>query len=139
MYILTLIFFFLLQTKVSVKRINDFMNADEINPQNVQANPNEKYSMVIENGSFSWAKDGTPFLQNIDIKLKKGFLVAVVGPVGAGKSSLLSACLGEMKKVYGHVFVDGSVAYVPQQAWMQNSTFKENITFGNPSKFKVGN
>lgn len=115
------------------------MNSEEVNLQNVKENPNDKFSIVIENGTFSWNKDGAPFLKNVDMKLKKGFLIAVVGPVGAGKSSLISAFLGEMKKVYGHVFVDGSVAYVPQQAWIQNTTLKENITFGNPSKFKVDN
>ena len=62
--------------------------------------------------------------------MKPGQLVAVVGQVGAGKSSLIQALLGEMEKHGGHVSLQGSVAYVPQQAWIQNATLKENILFG---------
>ena len=55
----------------------------------------------------------------------------VIGKVGSGKSSLLSALLGEMHKFNGTINVNGSVAYVPQQAWIQNATLKNNILFGN--------
>ena len=60
-----------------------------------------------------------------------------MGTVGTGKSSLLSAVLGDMYKVSGSVTVNGSIAYVPQTAWIINSTVRENILFGKPfnSKF----
>ena len=48
----------------------------------------------------------------------------VVGSVGAGKSSLLSGFLGEMYKFNGNINVYGSIAYVPQQAWIQNATVR---------------
>lgn len=54
----------------------------------------------------------------------------MVGRVGSGKSSLLSAVLGEMTKVDGHVTVRGSIAYCSQSPWIMNGTVKENITFG---------
>lgn len=55
----------------------------------------------------------------------------VLGKVGSGKSSLLSGLLGEMHKLNeGHVNVNGSTAYVPQQAWIQNATLRDNILFG---------
>ena len=57
-------------------------------------------------------------------------LVAVVGTVGSGKSSLLSALLGDMIRVRGEANIKGKIAYVPQQAWMQNATLKNNILFG---------
>ena len=57
-------------------------------------------------------------------KVSKGELVAVVGSVGTGKSSLLSALLGEMELVGGGINTQGTVAYVPQQAWMQNATLR---------------
>ena len=57
-------------------------------------------------------------------------MTAIVGTVGSGKSSLVSAMLGEMEKRSGRVNLVGSMAYVPQQAWMQNATVKENILFG---------
>ena len=56
--------------------------------------------------------------------------MAVVGHVGSGKSSLISAMLGEMNVVSGSINTTGKIAYVPQQAWMQNETLKNNITFG---------
>ncbi|KAG9466611.1 hypothetical protein GDO78_016360, partial [Eleutherodactylus coqui] len=68
----------------------------------------------------------------INLDLKEGHLVAVVGGVGSGKSSLVSAMLGEMDHVKGHINIKGSVAYVPQQAWIQNATLKDNILFGAP-------
>lgn len=56
----------------------------------------------------------------------------VVGSVGSGKSSMLSGLLGEMYKLnMGRINVNGSVAYVPQLAWIQNETVKNNILFGS--------
>lgn len=64
------------------------------------------------------------------MRIEKSSLVAVVGSVGSGKSSLVSAFLGEMDKVSGKVNTCGSMAYVSQQAWIQNATLQDNITFG---------
>lgn len=55
-----------------------------------------------------------------------------MGPVGCGKSSLMSALLGDMEKMQGSVTVTGSVAYVPQQAWIQNATLRDNVLFHQP-------
>lgn len=85
--------------------------------------------LVIENGRFSWGSD-EPVLHNINISIPSGSLVAVVGSVGSGKSSLLSAFLGEMEKLSGRVNTYGSIAYVSQQAWIQNATLENNILFG---------
>ena len=65
------------------------------------------------------------------------FQVAVVGTVGSGKSSLLSALLGEMERYEGEANVRGKVAYVPQQAWMRNATLRNNILFGKKLKQEV--
>lgn len=62
--------------------------------------------------------------------MEKGKCVAVVGTVGSGKSSLISAFLGEMDKISGRVNTYGKIAYVPQQAWIQNATLQDNILFG---------
>jgi ATP-binding cassette subfamily C (CFTR/MRP) protein 1 len=85
--------------------------------------------------SFAWGTEtDTPILRSISWKVNEGALVAVVGTVGSGKSSLLSAILGEMAKIEGEVNVKGSIAYVPQQPWMQNATLKDNILFGKKYK-----
>lgn len=60
---------------------------------------------MIEDGSFSWTNNGSPYLQSINMKVKTGSLVAVVGPVGSGKSSLLSAMLGEMERTSGFISI----------------------------------
>lgn len=57
----------------------------------------------------------------------------MVGSVGSGKSSLLSGLLGEMNKLNdGTININGQTAYVPQQAWIQNESVKNNILFGSP-------
>jgi len=61
-----------------------------------------------------------------------GELVAVVGRVGAGKSSLIHAILGNMQPVQGTSEAGGRVSYVPQNPWCQNLTLRDNITFGLP-------
>ncbi|KAG0306642.1 hypothetical protein BGZ97_000667 [Linnemannia gamsii] len=110
----------------------------------------------VEDASFSWAspsnfesqpdpgeprtplaeKDGSAStsvltLQSIQLTVQRGSLTAVVGRVGQGKSSLLSAMIGDMYKLKGQVELHGRVAYVPQQAWICNATLKDNILFGN--------
>ncbi|XP_065214443.1 multidrug resistance-associated protein 1-like [Planococcus citri] len=121
----------LAQASVSVKRINKFLNSEDLNPDDV-SKMNRPEALLIENGSFSWeGTNGPATLRDINIKVNPGNLVAVVGPVGCGKSSLISAFLGEMYKLSGLVNTRGSIAYVPQQAWIQNTTLKNNITFGD--------
>lgn len=62
------------------------------------------YPLIIESGVFTWDEDDEiPSLANINIRIETGSLVAIVGPVGCGKSSLLSAFLGEMIKLEGRV------------------------------------
>lgn len=59
-------------------------------------------------------------------------LIAIIGGVGSGKSSLLAALAGDMRKTSGHVAMGGSRAFCPQYAWIQNATARENIVFGQP-------
>lgn len=71
-----------------------------------------------------------PTLQHISLSVKSGSLVAIVGRVGQGKSSLLSALIGEMYKPHGCAKTFGRIAYVPQQSWILNATLRDNILFG---------
>ncbi|CAL4099766.1 unnamed protein product, partial [Meganyctiphanes norvegica] len=119
------------QANVSLGRMNKFMNADELDPNAISKDTTANDPITVENGTFAWGhdKDDKDVLKNININIKNGSLVAVVGKVGTGKSSLCSAVLGEMEKKTGRVTVKGSVAYVSQLPWIQNSTLQENITF----------
>ncbi|KAL1139319.1 hypothetical protein AAG570_006305 [Ranatra chinensis] len=118
------------QASVSVNRINKFMNAEELDPEAVIHEEKEVDPLVIEDGTFSWGGENSIVLRDINLRIKEGSLVAVVGAVGAAKSSLLSAFLGEMDKITGRVNTKGSIAYVPQLAWIQNATLQDNILFG---------
>jgi ATP-binding cassette subfamily C (CFTR/MRP) protein 1 len=109
-------------------------------------------AIAIVHGAFSWtALDNNdvqsssidkidededsgpvPFLHDVNISIRQGSLTAIVGNVGSGKSSLLSAIIGEMVRVSGEVFCNGSIAYCAQQPWVQTSTIQDNILFGRP-------
>ncbi|XP_042250798.1 multidrug resistance-associated protein 1-like isoform X4 [Thunnus maccoyii] len=125
-----------MQALVSLRRLGNFLLQDELKLDNVERLPHntDRDAVTIEGGSFAWSADGPPCLQRINMVVKTGALVAVVGHVGSGKSSLLSAMLGEMERRSGSISVKGSVAYVPQQAWIQNATLKNNILFGQERK-----
>jgi ATP-binding cassette subfamily C (CFTR/MRP) protein 1 len=75
--------------------------------------------------------DRDPFkLQNMDFSIGRNELVAVIGGVGSGKSSLLAALAGDMRKTKGDMTLGASRAFCPQYAWIQNASVKDNIIFG---------
>uniref|UniRef100_A0A8C7F049 ABC-type glutathione-S-conjugate transporter n=1 Tax=Oncorhynchus kisutch TaxID=8019 RepID=A0A8C7F049_ONCKI len=119
-----------MQAIVSLKRLGKYLCSEELKDDNVAKAPLNGEGVLIDNGMFSWTKEGPPCLKRINVRVPQGSLVAVVGHVGSGKSSLLSAMLGETEKRSGSVSIKGSVAYVPQQAWIQNATVQDNVTFG---------
>jgi ABC-type multidrug transport system fused ATPase/permease subunit len=71
-------------------------------------------------------------LHDIDWHIHHNSLHVIVGRVGAGKSSLLYAILGELDKASGSLFLSGKLAYASQQPWIFNDTLRENILFGEP-------
>lgn len=71
-------------------------------------------------------------LVDLTFKIQKGELVAVVGTVGSGKSSLLNGLLGELLLTQGTVRVHGRIAYCDQRPWILNDTVQGNVTFGLP-------
>ena len=120
------------QGAVSFDRLNKYMNMDEIDQSCVTHDPDETDPVVVEDASFSWDEENTntTVLKDINLRVKQGSLVAIVGQIGCGKSSLLSAILGELEKKCGRVNTLGSIGYVPQLPWIQNLTVRDNITFG---------
>ncbi|XP_076338586.1 multidrug resistance-associated protein 1-like isoform X2 [Tachypleus tridentatus] len=120
---------YIVQTRISLKRLKDFLICEELDESVIGNNTSKGETITMDKGSFSWSKEGEPVLKNVSLHVKKGQLVAIVGQVGSGKSSLLSAILGEMYKTDGTVNVQGTTAYVAQQAWIQNATLKQNILF----------
>lgn len=85
--------------------------------------------------STSTLKDQQPFhLENINISIGRNELIAVVGGVASGKSSLLAALAGDMRRTKGELKLGASRAFCPQYAWIQNATVKENVIFGKEFK-----
>uniref|UniRef100_A0A8C9TP04 ABC-type glutathione-S-conjugate transporter n=1 Tax=Scleropages formosus TaxID=113540 RepID=A0A8C9TP04_SCLFO len=114
-----------MQAAVSLKRLGKFLCQDELKASNVDKGPPSPGTVE--------PKSPQDNVVSLHIVIR-GSLVAVVGHVGSGKSSLLSAMLGEMEKRSGQISVKGSVAYVPQQAWIQNASLRDNIMFGQDRK-----
>lgn len=118
---------------VSLQRITKFLNAEELDENNVDTSTkNGDNDIEIESATLSWDEQSleTPTLKGINCDITRGSLVAIVGTVGSGKSSILAAILGEMEKIQGRIATQGSIAYVAQQAWIQNLSLKDNILFG---------
>jgi len=124
---------------VAAKRIIHFLSADT-----------KKESLPIEDGASDFIEvnhfsanyfQGSEVLHDINFKLKKGESLAIIGEVGAGKTSLLYALLEELNTTSGEIKYFGSLnrpemAYVPQEAYIINSSLEENILFGESSDQK---
>lgn len=124
---------FLMEVKVAVDRIQRVLLQDDIDLGSTRSALRPKLSdckVVVENVQASWTED-LETLKGIDFEVKAGELLAVVGPVGSGKSSLLMAILGELPLKNGTIQNKGKVVYASQEPWIFNGTIKFNITFGH--------
>ncbi|KAI0763773.1 metal resistance protein YCF1 [Trametes elegans] len=128
----------IIEAMVSVKRLSAFLDSDELQPdvrQTVAKDSNPECGDVvvsITNADFAWNKDApAPTLDDINLTVRKGELVGVLGRVGAGKTSLLSAIIGEMRRRDGEVKVFGSISYAPQNPWIMSATIRDNILFSH--------
>lgn len=148
----------IVMTVVSAKRLNKFFNSDEI--VDYVTRDEDRHAITIEGGTLSWSEEEQQqqqqqqegeekkeqkdkqeepseqriILRDIDLHVEPKSFVAIVGQVASGKSSLLASILGEMHRITGRFNVCKSMqmAYVPQQAWIQNMTVRDNILFSLP-------
>lgn len=123
------------ESLVTLERLSEVLERPEVSAS-AQREPRLAGAPILElrGASFAWQSDGQGALHGVDLEVAAGELVAVAGLVGAGKSSLLQAILGEMPprgKATQHV-LRGTVGYVAQEAWIENATFRDNILFGAP-------
>lgn len=101
------------------------------------AKKNRQSSTGSKDDLSSETTEAEPFkLHDIDFTVGRSELLAVIGTVGSGKTSLLAALAGDMRKMSGKVKMASSRAFCPQYAWIQNATVKENILFGKLYKSK---
>ena len=90
--------------------------------------------LELKNVSAYFLEPESPVLTNINFKVNPGESLAIVGPVGSGKSALLYTILNEIKLAAGSIVFSTNqrpkMAYLPQEAYIINSTMLENIVFG---------
>ncbi|KAM6934339.1 ATP-binding cassette sub-family C member 4-like [Xenentodon cancila] len=129
------------ESLISIQRIKKYLLLDEVAPRHLGRPVAEKTDCVVkvQDVTCYWDKRlDAPTLQNVSFTVKPEQLLAVIGPVGAGKSSLLSAILGELSQESGVVKVKGELTYTSQQPWILPGTIRSNILFGkelNPKKY----
>ena len=121
--------------KIAAERLSTFLESEELDLTGFSnfplTNTEEKQGdgVKIDHGNFTWSPKLPTTLKDVNFKAGAGKLVAVVGQVGKGKTSLLSAVLGEIRKLSGTVTTRGNIAYVAQEAWIQNQSLRDNILF----------
>ncbi|KAA0713229.1 Multidrug resistance-associated protein 4 [Triplophysa tibetana] len=121
------------EAAVSIRRIKKFLLLDELaKPQGSLSHVQKKEASVkMQDVVCYWDQTlDSPTLQNVSFTVKTGQLLAVIGPVGAGKSSLLSAVLGELPAEKGVIKTKGELTYASQQPWVFPGTIRSNILFG---------
>ncbi|XP_063985040.1 ATP-binding cassette sub-family C member 4-like [Diachasmimorpha longicaudata] len=124
---------FLSEATVTIKRLEKFLLLEDNHPLSVEQVSENGASIRIDKATASWDRESlVKTLSNIDMTMKAGTMTAVVGPVGAGKSSLLQLILGELSSSDGHVTVGGSVSYASQEPWLFGASVRNNILFGQP-------
>ena len=152
----------IIETAISLKRIEVFMARDEIDGSFRNISDSD-IAISIKNGWFSWGRSEVSdkkaeikskeieeqnlntekseeleefqcVLKEIGLEIKKGEMIGVIGKVGSGKSSLIQACLNNLLLLdqEGKVEVNGRIALVNQTSWIQNCSLKDNILFEKP-------
>jgi ATP-binding cassette subfamily C (CFTR/MRP) protein 1 len=121
-----------LSLKVSFARLGAFLRLPELDLKAVDrvGPPGATPGFVsIENGNFSWGDSLA--LSNVNVAFPQGKLTMVIGQVGAGKTSLLHALLGDLEKAAeSKVTVVGRIAFASQSAFIENATLRNNVLFG---------
>ncbi|XP_016967737.1 probable multidrug resistance-associated protein lethal(2)03659 [Drosophila biarmipes] len=128
------------QVLASFNRVNKLMQSEEVHekprctedqedPTSVPPQP----AIVVSRLKAKWdAKSPDYTLSGLNLQIKPGSVVAIVGATGSGKSSLIQAILGELTAECGQIKVNGSVSYSSQEPWLFAGTVRQNILFGQP-------
>ena len=136
--------------EASMGRIAELLDAPvEIRDEAVEQEPEIRGEVEFRDLTFSY--DGTPVLRDVNLKVPAGATVAIVGPTGAGKSTLVSLIPRLYDAPPGTVWVDGrdvrsvplsklrgAVGFVPQETFLFSESVRENVAFGLASPAATG-
>ena len=109
------------------------LQVDTVAVKKTEKVPGESVATTVELDYVSgkWNKEESELtLDEISLTASSGKLVAIIGPVGSGKSSIIQAVLGEFPISQGSVNINGTISYSPQEAWVFSGTVRQNILFG---------
>ncbi|KAK0714732.1 hypothetical protein B0H67DRAFT_644566 [Lasiosphaeris hirsuta] len=127
----------LLNARVSMARIEQFMlEPDKEDLDDIELGGNEPPSgdlkISLRGASFSWPGVQRKVLRDVSVVCKPG-LTVVCGRVGAGKTALLQAILGELDQLGGEKTIPHEmIGYCAQTAWLESMSIRENILFCAP-------
>ncbi len=110
---------------------------EQVKAENVAAKVEKEEKGTLSTGEITPDSASGKYLQpfqlhGLNVSLGRNELVAIIGSVGSGKSSLLAAMAGDMRKTSGEITFGAERAFCPQYAWIQNATVRDNILFGKP-------
>ncbi|KAM8705738.1 hypothetical protein ACLKA7_010097 [Drosophila subpalustris] len=122
---------------VSLRRVQAFLlqedrakKVDSFKPGKQQDGEDNR-AIILKDVTASWEKEKPQqTLQHLNLKIMRGQLCAIIGPVGSGKSSFLQLLLGELPLVDGRVIMQDELSYAAQEPWLFAGTVRNNILFG---------
>jgi ATP-binding cassette subfamily B protein len=131
---------------ISVDRFDEIMKQVPIVHDEVDSKPIIHFDEIeFKNVTFKYPFDKQPVIKNISFSIKNGQTLGIVGPTGAGKSTLIRQLLREFNVTDGQVYIDGTsieayqieairnlVGYVPQSHMLFKRSVEDNILIGNP-------
>lgn len=101
--------------------------------------------ITFEDVHFRYAEDGPWVIRDLNLEIRKGSRIGLVGPTGSGKSTALDILMGLLEPTQGRMLVDvtpvqgdrlrawqRTIAHVPQSIYLSDASFAENIAFGVP-------
>lgn len=127
----------------SLKRFNDILETEPTIRDASEASRQPSIKGEIEFRNLTFAYNGKPALENIDLKIEAGQTVAFVGKTGSGKSTLMHLIPRLLEAPEGMLLIDGiptrrfpleqlrrAIGFVPQETFLFSDTLAENIAFG---------
>ncbi|KAJ2402728.1 ATPase-like protein [Coemansia sp. RSA 2531] len=118
----------LMRFRANKANLQEFLDADSANYIERSSTTGD-LAVNLNECVFSWGAN-TYSLAPVTLQIKAGDFVTVVGRIGSGKSSFLSAICAEMPLTSGQGCVYGRIGYVEQKPWIMNATFRDNVLMG---------